>query len=34
MDCKIYRKFNSDLKNFTDLELIEYFNNYGKMKIE
>ena len=30
MDCKIYRKFNSDLKNFTDLELIEHFNNYGK----
>lgn len=30
MDCKIYRKFNSDLKNHTDLELENHFNAYGK----
>ena len=30
MDCKIYRNFNSDLKNFTDLELENHFNSYGK----
>jgi len=30
MDCKIYRMFNIDLKNYTDLELVEHFNNYGK----
>ena len=30
MDCKIYRKYNSDLKNFTDLELENHFNVYGK----
>ena len=30
MDCKIYRKFNSDLKEFTDLELENHFNSYSK----
>ena len=30
MDCKIYRKFNSDLKDYTDLELVNHFNVYGK----
>ena len=30
MDCKIYREFNSDLKNHTDLELENHFNVYGK----
>lgn len=30
MDCKIYRKYNSDLKNYTDLELENHFNVYGK----
>jgi predicted SAM-dependent methyltransferase len=30
MDCKIYRKYNSDLKNYTDLELENHFNSYGK----
>ena len=30
MDCKIYRKYNNDLKNLTDLELENHFNGYGK----
>ena len=30
MDCKIYRKFNIDLESFTDSQLIEHFNCYGK----
>ena len=30
MDCKIYRDFNSDLKDLTNLELENHFNVYGK----
>ena len=30
MDCKIYRKFNRDLQNHSDLELIDHYNNNGK----
>ena len=30
MDCTIYRKFNNDLKDHTDLQLIDHFNSSGK----
>lgn len=30
MDCKIYRNFNNDLENYTDLELAQHFDFYGK----
>jgi len=30
MDCKIYKKFNSDLRYYSDSQLNEHFNIYGK----
>ena len=30
MDCNIYKKFNRDLENLSDLELVNHFNIFGK----